>query len=147
VKTTPHSVGYIELAYAMQNDVQFAQIRNHDGNYIEANLESVSAAAAGAVLPDGDGDWSGVHILDAPGANSYPISSFTYILIYKELYIDQTQMNRTAAEALLDWLWWIVHPDGQSYADDMFYAPLPSAVVTINEATLESITYKGETIL
>jgi phosphate ABC transporter phosphate-binding protein len=147
VKTTPHSIGYIELAYAIQNDVQFALIRNHDGNYIEANLESVSAAAAGAVLPDGDGDWSGVHILDALGADSYPISSFTYILIYKELYNDQTQMNKTAAEALLDWLWWIVHPDGQSYADDMFYAPLPSAVVTINEATLESITYKGETLL
>lgn len=146
VKTTPHSIGYIELAYAMQNEVPFAQLKNHDGSFVTPSLETTSSAAAAAsgTLPSGDGDWSQVNILDAPGANSYPIASFTYILIYKELYNDQTKMNKTAAEALLDFLWWAVHSEGQSYADEMYYAPLPASVVSGNEATLNSITYNGE---
>jgi len=146
VKTTSHSIGYIELAYAMQNDVPFAQLKNHDGVFVSPTLETTSAAAeaAGGSLPSGDGDWSHVSILDAPGANSYPIASFTYILIYNELYNDESKMNKTAAEALLDFLWWAVHPDAQAYADDLYYAPLPSSVISGNEATLNSITYKGE---
>ena len=146
VKTTPHSIGYVELAYATQNQVPFAQLKNHDGNFVMPSLETTSAAAAAAssTLPSGDGDWSQVNILDTPGANSYPIASFTYILIYKELYNEQTTMNRTAAEALLDFLWWVVHNEGQSYADEMYYAPLPASVVSGNEATLNSITYNGE---
>lgn len=149
VKSTQYSIGYIELSYAMQNEVSYAQLKNKDGNYITASLETTSAAAeaAGAVLPAGDGDWSAVHILDAPGANSYPIASFTYILVYKELYNDDTKMNKTAAEALVDFLWWIVHDDGQSYADELYYAPLPASVVLLNEHTLGFLTYKGESIL
>jgi phosphate ABC transporter phosphate-binding protein len=146
VRTTAHSIGYIELAYAMQNDVPFAQLRNRDGNFVTPSLETTSAAASasGGALPSGDGDWSQVSILDAPGANSYPIASFTYILIYKELYDEQSKMNKSAAIALLDYLWWIVHADGQAYADELYYAPLPSTVVSVDEVTLNSITYKGE---
>jgi len=147
VRTTPHSIGYIELAYAIQNQVPFAQLKNHDGNFVTPSLETTSAAAAASsTLPSGDGDWSQVNILDAPGANSYPIASFSYILIYKELYNGQTKMNRTAAEALVEFLWWIVHSDGQSYADELYYAPLPTSVVSGNEATLNSITYNGESL-
>jgi len=147
VRTTPHSIGYIELAYAIQNQVPFAQLKNHDGNFVTPSLETTSAAAAASsTLPSGDGDWSQVNILDAPGANSYPIASFSYILIYKELYNGQTKMNRTAAEALVEFLWWIVHSDGQSYADELYYAPLPTSVVSGNEATLNSITYNGDSL-
>ena len=147
VRTTPHSIGYIELAYAIQNQVPFAQLKNHDGNFVTPSLETTSAgAAASSTLPSGDGDWSQVNILDAPGANSYPIASFSYILIYKELYNGQTKMNRTAAEALVEFLWWVVHSDGQSYADELYYAPLPTSVVSGNEATLNSITYNGESL-
>ncbi|MCU0852981.1 MAG: phosphate ABC transporter substrate-binding protein PstS [Thermoplasmata archaeon] len=145
VKTTAHSIGYIELAYAIENDVPFAQVKNHDGNFVVASLESTSAAAAGVTLPAGDGDWSQVNILDSPGANAYPIASFTYILIYKELYNEESEMNKTAAEELVSFLWWAVH-DGQEYADELHYAPLPASVVEINEATLESITYEGATV-
>jgi phosphate ABC transporter phosphate-binding protein len=148
VRTTAHSIGYIELAYAMQNNVPFAQLKNHDGNFVAPTLETTSAAAAAASgsLPSGDGDWSHVSILNAPGAASYPIASFTYILIYKELYNEQSQMNKTSAKALLDFLWWIVHADGQAYSDELYYAPLPATVVTLNEATLNSITYMGEAL-
>jgi len=145
VKTTPHSIGYIELAYAIQNQVQSAHLKNHDGNFVTPSPDTTSAAAASlGTLPSGDGDWSQVNILDASGADSYPIASFTYILIYKELYNNQTKMNRTAAEALVDFLWWAVHSDGQSHADEMYYAPLPASVVSGNEDTLNSITYNGE---
>lgn len=148
VQTTPHSIGYIELAYVMENNILFAQLKNAAGDFVTASLETTSAAAeaAGATLPAGDGDWSQVHILNAPRANSYPIASFTYILVYKELYNEETKMNKTAAKELLNFLWWAVH-EGQAYADDLHYAPLPSPVVELNEETLRSITYKGEPLL
>ena len=146
IKTTSHSIGYIELAYAIANDVSFAELKNHDGNFVNASLETTSAAASSATLPAGDGDWSQVSVLDAPGANAYPIASFTYLLIYKELYNDESKMNKTAARALLDFLWWCVHTEGQSYAPSMYYAELPASVVAINEATIDSITYNGQTL-
>ncbi len=146
VKTTAHSIGYIELSYAETNDVTHALLKNHDGVFVSATLESTSAAAAGISLPAGDGDWSGVSILDSPGADAYPIASFTYILVYKELYNDESRMNESAANELIDFLWWAVHDEGQSYSGDLYYAPLPESVVAINEATLESITYNGETV-
>jgi len=149
VQGTSYSVGYIELSYALANAMPFAQVKNQAGNFITASLETTAAAAAAAVptLPAGDGDWSHVNVLNAPGENSYPIASFTYILIYKELYSDQTKMNKTAAKELVNFLWWAVHEKGQSYADDLDYAPLPATVVTLNEETLRMITYQGEPVL
>jgi len=149
VQGTEYAVGYIELSYAMENDISFADMKNHDGNYVTASLETTSAAAAATVptLPDGDGDWSAINALDAPGANSYPIVSFTYLLVYKELYNEDTKMNETAAKALLEFIWWAVHDDGQAYASPLAYPPLPDAVVALNEETLNSITYKGEPLL
>jgi phosphate ABC transporter phosphate-binding protein len=148
VKSTSHSIGYIELSYAIQNSVPFAQMKNRDGNFVTASLDTTSAAAeaAGATLPAGTGDWSQVHLLNAPGATSYPIVSFSYALVYKELYNEATKLNRTAAEALVGFLWWAVHADGQSYADDLHYAPLPQSVVDLNEDTLEALTHNGEKV-
>jgi len=145
VKTTAHSIGYIELSYAMANDVPHAILKNHDGYFVNATLESVTSAATGVVLPAGDGDWSHVSILDAAGAESYPISSFTYILVYKELFSNDTKMNKTAAEALIDFLWWCVH-QGQSYGPTLYYASLPASVVSVDETTLNSITYQGQVV-
>lgn len=144
VKTTSHSIGYIELSYAMANDVPFATLKNHDGNFVNASLETVTAAATGVSLPAGDGDWSHVSVLDASGANTYPIASFTYVLIYKELYSGESGMNKTAAKALVEFLWWCVHQEGQSYGSDLYYATLPALVVEVNEATLNAISYEGE---
>lgn len=149
VQGTSYSVGYIELAYALENDIDFALLKNHDGQYITASLETTAAAAAAAVptLPAGDGDWSEVNVLDAPGADSYPIATFTYILVYEELYNEETKMNRSAAEALLDFLWWAVHDGGQALAGPLQYAPLPDEVTELNEETLRAITYQGEPLM
>jgi phosphate ABC transporter phosphate-binding protein len=147
VQGTSYSIGYIELTYALQNSIKFATLQNHEGNFVNASLETTAAAAAGAVLPAGNADWGSVNILDRPGSNAYPIASFTYILIYKELFNDETKMNETDARALIDFLWWAVHDDGQIFAEQLSYAPLPGSVVSLNEATLESITYKGAPVL
>jgi len=149
VQGTSYSIGYIELAYALENDISFAQMKNHDGHFVTASLETTAAAAAAAVptLPVGDGDWSSVNILDAPGQDSYPIATFTYILIYKELYNEQTKMNKTAAKTLLEFIWWAVHEDGQTFASPLQYAPLPDEVVELNEETLRAITYQGESLM
>ncbi len=149
IQGTSYSVGYIELAYALETGISFAQMKNHDGQFVTASLETTSAAAAAAVstLPSGDGDWSEVHVLDAAGADSYPIVTFTYILIYEELYNEDTKMNKTAARTLLDFLWWAIHDDGQAFASPLQYAPLPDAVVELNEETLRSITYNGEPLM
>jgi phosphate transport system substrate-binding protein len=142
VQSTPYSVGYIELTYAMQNSITYATLQNKDGYWVNATLESTAAAAAGISLPAWDADWANVNILNSPGQDAYPIASFTYILIYKELYNDQSKMNKTTANELIKFLWWAVH-DGQSYSTDLHYAPLPSSVVQFDEQILNSITYKG----
>jgi phosphate transport system substrate-binding protein len=146
IQSTPYSVGYIELTYALQNSVTFAALQNKDGYWVNATLESTAAAAAVISLPAWNADWSHVSILNAAGQNAYPISSFTYILIHKELYDDQSKMNKSDAKALVKFLWWAVH-EGQSYSSDLHYAQLPSSVVQFDEQVLNSITYNGAAVL
>jgi phosphate transport system substrate-binding protein len=135
IKNTPNTVGYVELAYAAQNKLPVAVIKNKAGNFVEPTLDSVTAAAAEAV-PTTPEDLR-VSITDAAGADAYPISSYTYILVYKE------QKDETKGKVLVDFLWWGIH-DGQKYAKELLYAPLPSAIVTRAEAKIDSITYNGK---
>jgi phosphate ABC transporter phosphate-binding protein len=147
VRGTSYTTGYVELAYALQNKMNYAFIQNKDGNFIEPTLETTSAAAAGVApsLPKGDQSWVTVSIVNAPGTNSYPIASFTYLLVYKELSA-LPQMNKQRAQALVEFFWWIIH-DGQKYAPDLEYVPLPQTVVALNERTIKSITFNSEPLL
>ena len=150
VKTNSFSIGYVELTYAASNQMTFAQMRNADDTaFVTPSLESTAAAAVAKAssLPAGDGDWSTVNILNQPGTNTYPIASFTYILVYKELYNDQTKMNKTAAKDLLKFVWWAVHDGGQQYSESLSYPTLPASVVSLDEQTLRSITYNGSPLL
>jgi phosphate ABC transporter phosphate-binding protein len=144
VRGTVYAVGYVELAYALQNNMSYAFIQNREGRFIEPTLESTSAAVAAAAptLPEGSQTWATVNLLNAPGTNSYPIASFSYLLVYKELSA-LSSMDRTRAQALVDFLWWAVH-DGQSYASRLQYVPLPQPVVSIDERTINSITFNGQ---
>jgi phosphate transport system substrate-binding protein len=134
VKQTPYSVGYVELIYADQNKLPYASVRNSSGNFIRPALDSITAAAAGVAnqMPE---DLR-VSITDAPGAQAYPISSFTYILVYKQ------QPDQTKGKALVTFLWWATH-DGEKMSKDLLYAPLPPEVVTRDEEKIKSITYNG----
>jgi phosphate ABC transporter phosphate-binding protein len=147
VKQNPYSIGYVELAYAIENRISYARIKNRAGNFVEPSIESVAAAAAGAVatLPKGDESWAEVSIVNAPGENAYPISSFTYLLVYRDLAVIPG-MTEAKAKALVEFLWWVIH-DGQKYAPELHYAPLPEEVVKLNEETIRLITYQGKSLL
>lgn len=135
VKNIPNSIGYIEIAFAKANNMPMALVKNKAGNFAEPTIENVSAAAAGSVgsMPD---DMR-VKITNADGANSYPISSYTYILVHKE------QKDAVKGKALVDFLWWAVH-DGEKFTADLHYAPLPDEVVKKVEAKINSIMANGK---
>lgn len=135
VKQTPNSIGYVELVYAEQNKLPVASIKNAAGQLVKPSVDSITAAAAGAAgqIPD---DLR-VSITNAPGATAYPISSFTYLLIYKD------QTDPAKGKALVDFLWWATH-DGETMARGMSYAPLPQEVVKKAEEKIKSITFMGK---
>jgi phosphate transport system substrate-binding protein len=146
IRNNPNTGGYVELAYTVQNGMTVAKVKNPAGNYILPTLNSTTAAAANAVLPTtGAADWANVSILNAAGANSYPISSLTYLLVYKELNTLGQSMTLARAQALVNFLWWVVH-DGQNYSASLTYVPLPSSVVALDVASIQAITYNGQTL-
>ena len=148
IQTIPDSIGYVELAYTVQSSMKVGKIRNPAGNFVLPSLASTAAAAASVpTFPTPSGDWNNVSILDAAGANSYPIASFTYLLVYQELNTIGTSMTQAKAQALVDFLWWCVHdPGGQQYAAGLVYPPLPPTVVTLDEQAIRSITSNGQTL-
>jgi len=132
VKQSPGSIGYVELAYAVKNNLPYAWMKNKSGVFVEPTLESVTAAAAASAknLPD---DLR-VSITDADGKNSYPISGFTWLLVYKHM------KDKEKGEALVKFLRWAMG-EGQSYAKDLLYAPLPKEVVKRCEVKIGQIQY------
>jgi phosphate transport system substrate-binding protein len=136
VKSTPGSIGYVELAYAKQNKLNMASIRNADGQFVAPSIEGTSAAAAGVELP---ADFR-ASITNAKGKAAYPISAFTYILVYKE------QTDAQKGKAVADFLWWAIH-DGQTSAAALDYAPLPAPVVQKVEKMLKTVTVQGKPAL
>jgi phosphate transport system substrate-binding protein len=135
VKQTPNTIGYVELAYAVQNKLPVALVKNASGAFVEPSLDAVTAAAAEA-LPATPADLR-VSLTNGGGAGAYPISSYTYILAYKE------QKDAARGKALVDFLWWGVH-DGEGFAKDLLYAPLPSEIVKRAEAQINSVTSGGK---
>jgi phosphate transport system substrate-binding protein len=136
VKQTPGSIGYVELAYATQNDLQFASIRNEAGQYVPPSIESITAAASGAMQQVGPETDFRVSIANAAGAASYPISSFTWIILYKN------QPNAEKGRKLVDFLEWAV-TEGQQAAASLDYAPLPDDVVQAVRARLQTVRIGG----
>lgn len=152
VKQTPYSIGYVEFTYAKNNNLTYGYLENAAGEFVEPTPDSFAKAAqyAALTLPRGDQSWSNVSIVDSVVHNTqakgaYPLTSFSYILVYKELSV-VPGMNKAAAKALVDFLWWAIH-DGQSYASSLYYVPLPSSVVQLDEQTIHMITFNGQQLL
>lgn len=143
IQSTPGSIGYIELAYAILSNIPYASIQNSSGNYIVPSLESVKAAddQLTTALPAGDQYWSNVTLLNEPAPNAYPIVTFTYIIVYKDLSVIPS-MDLNKAKVLADYLWYIVH-EGQSLAPPLAYVPLPTNIVAIDETSIKSMTFLG----
>jgi phosphate ABC transporter phosphate-binding protein/phosphate ABC transporter permease protein PstC len=148
VKSTPYAIGYVELSYALATRMTYAYLENQEGNFIEPSIDSVRAAVASSatLLPRGDESWEQVSTTDAPGKDSYPISSFSYLLLYKELSTNPRIDSLDKARALVDFVSWAI-TDGQQFADDLGYVALPDDVVILNQDTLSSLTYKGQPVL
>jgi phosphate transport system substrate-binding protein len=125
VEQTPNSIGYVELIYAIQNHLPYGRVKNSSGHFIKASLETVTDAAAGA-SQEMQKDVR-ISITDAPGANAYPICSFTYLLIPRHIADAQ---KRQAIKNFLRWM--LAH--GQGMVEALDYARLPKAVVAINES-------------
>lgn len=128
VKQTPNSIGYVELIYAAQNNMSFGRVRNSSGAFIKASLASVTAAAAGAQMPD---DFR-VSITNPAGKNAYPIASFTWLLI-PEVIKDEQKLG-----VITGFLHWMLGP-GQKLTEALQYAPLPKVVVTKEEQAIAKI--------
>lgn len=136
VQQTPNSIGYVELAYALTNNIAYAQLKNSSGNYIVPTMASASKAAEGIALPD---DMK-IMITNSPNAQAYPIVGFTWLLVY------QNQTDKTKGQELANVLWWAIH-DGQQYANALNYPTLPASAVTIAEKEILSIKYQGQALL
>ena len=130
VTQTPGSIGYVELIYALQNKTSFGSVQNSAGEFVAASVEAVSLAAAEAAksMP---ADFR-VSITNAPGKGVYPISSFTWLLLY------ENPKDKAQAKAMVDFVKWALS-DGQKFASDLGYAPLPEAVVKLELAALTKI--------
>ena len=137
VKQTPNTLGYVEVAYAKENNLPAALIKNKAGNFVEPSIENISSAAEG--IADQMPDDLRISITNADGANAYPISSFTYILAYKD------QKDAVKGKALVDFLWWAIH-DGSQYAKDLHYAPLPEKVVAKVETKINAVSAAGRSL-
>jgi phosphate transport system permease protein/phosphate transport system substrate-binding protein len=158
--STPNSIGYVELTYALTTDMDYASLMNMAGNFVEPTLNSTQAAAEAAImnsantssnstaalvkLPSGDQSWTNVTLLDAPGPDSYPIASFSYFLLYKELSTNIDSMEK--ARALAEFINWAI-TDGQQFAAPLHYVPLPDSIVQHNQQTLRSLTFNGQPVL
>jgi len=146
VKSTPYSLGYIELAYAFQTGMSYASVQNHDGTaFIEPTLKSISAASSGVAdtLPRAEDSWVGVNLVSAPGPDSYPIASFTYLLVYDDL--KPVTKSKEHAKAVIHMIYWMI-TDGQKYSSDLLYVPLSDKVVELGKKGLSKVTFDGEVL-
>jgi phosphate transport system substrate-binding protein len=128
VKQTPGSIGYVELIYAIQNKIDSGAVQNAGGEFVRASIPAVTAAAAAANMPK---DFR-VSITNAPGKGVYPVASFTWVLLY------ENPKDKAQSKVMVDFMKWAL-TDGQKFATDLGYAPLPAEVVKLEMAALATI--------
>lgn len=154
ISGTPYSIGPLEISYQIENPGAISQgaVQNAAGNFILANLTNIAEAlnAGAGVLPAGNGNWSAVSIINNIYADSsakyiYPITTFTYIMVYEDMGAAAAGSTKAEATATVNFLWWVIN-SGQSAGAGLGYPPLPPAVVTLDDNTINSITYNGTPI-
>jgi phosphate transport system substrate-binding protein len=136
LKTTPYTIGYTERAYATQNKLPMAELKNKAGKFIAPTTAAMSAAAEGVEMPE----TLYVSLVNSAAETAYPIAGYTYMLVYADA------KDATKGEAIAKYLWWALH-DGQKFAESLDYAPLPAKVVTQVEARLKELTAGGKKLL
>jgi len=139
VKQTPGAIGYVELAYAVQNNMPFAKMQNKAGNYIIPSIASVTAAANITIPADAK-----VSLTNTEATDGYPISGFSWVLVYKEQKYDNHSADK--ATKMIKLIQWMLH-DGQQFSAPLNYAPLSPAAVAVGDAQLKTVTYDGKPVL
>lgn len=130
VRQTPGTIGYVELIYALQNKISFGSVQNSAGTFVTASIDSVTAAAdaAASAMP---ADFR-VSITNPPGKDAYPIASFTWLLVY------ENPQDKAQSKAMVDFMKWAL-TDGQKFARDLGYAPLPKTVADLALKSMDKI--------
>jgi phosphate ABC transporter phosphate-binding protein len=144
VFNTPGAIGYVDVIYAVGQHLGVGAVKNAAGNFISPTIDTIRNAAAAATGTPDPNDLR-MHIVNAQGDQSYPIATYTYILIYKDMSVNPGT-SLAKAKALANFLWWAVH-DGQKFAPDLIYVPLPQNIVSADENLLNSLTYQGQTLI
>jgi phosphate transport system substrate-binding protein len=139
VKKIPGSIGYVELAYANQQLLPIALIKNRSGRFVAPTLRSVSSAADVSLPSD-----TRIMITDTPSPDGYPISAFTWLIFYKDQSHHQRSYDRALQLGLF--LWWTLH-EGQQYGSELLYAPLSQSAVSKGEAIVRSMQFRGEPLI
>ncbi|MBQ3244526.1 MAG: phosphate ABC transporter substrate-binding protein PstS [Bacteroidaceae bacterium] len=140
IKQTKNSIGYVGSEYAFAQKIPYASVENQRGEFVQPTSAAISAAASGEIPAD-----TRCSITNSDAAGAYPISTFTWMIIYKEQnYSDRTKEQ---AEATLDLLKYILSDEAQNIASEVHYAPLPAKVKEISMKNLKSVTYDGVSIL
>ncbi|MGZ6130758.1 MAG: phosphate ABC transporter substrate-binding protein PstS [Myxococcaceae bacterium] len=135
VKSTPGAIGYVELAYALQQKLAVAELKNKDGHWVKASIESTTAAAAGVDMP---ADYR-VSITNAPGKDAYPIAGFTWLLVHRD------SKDPAKGTAIVNFLRWAI-TEGEKMAGPLDYAPLPRGVQERVLKTIDTLTVNGAKI-
>lgn len=144
IRTTDYSIGYVTLAYAFQVDMNTADIENGDKtNYVSPTIDTASAASGAAAfwLPNAGDSWRGVDLLAAPGFDSYPITSFSYLIVHPDLA--ESADSKEQAKATVDLMAWMI-TGGQAYSSQLLYVPIADLVRNIGLDGLAQVTYNGE---
>jgi phosphate transport system substrate-binding protein len=150
IKETPYSIGYVDLGEAINaGPLEYAAVQNPSGDNIIPSVNNTASAMNDVLktttLPAGSGNWSGVSMINAPGAKDYPIATLTYMLFYQSAGVNPAISSAADASAFVHWLNWTI-TTGQSYSAQLYYIPLPTGVVQADQATLASMTYNGAAI-
>ncbi|NOY95879.1 MAG: phosphate ABC transporter substrate-binding protein PstS [Chlorobi bacterium] len=140
IKQTKGAIGYIGSEYAFAQKIQTAKVQNSSGAYIEPSIASISAAAQGEIPAD-----TRIMLTNSDDPESYPISGFTWIILYKEQNYNNRSYNQ--ALGLVTFLDWLISSDAQGEAEKVHYAPLPQKAVEKAKAILRSVTYDGKVLL
>ena len=140
IKATEGAIGYIGSEFAFAQKIPMAMVQNKAGNYVAPSIESISAAAKGELPAD-----TRVMLTNSDDADAYPISGFTWIILYK----DQAYDGRSQSQALetVKFLDWLIDTEAQAVAPKVNYAPLPVKAVSQAKAILRSVTYNGKALL
>lgn len=140
INQTDGGVGYIELAYALKNNIPFATLQNKAGNFVVPSLDSVKAAAD---LPSYPGDLR-FNLTNTDAAQGYPITGTTWVIVYKDL--SKVLKSQDRANALVDFLWWAIH-EGQGDTAPLFYGAVPASLLAQDEAAVKSLNWSGTALL